>query len=105
MTIHNEFVHSSGPQGRPNGIHHHLTGIDIADYLGLPLRRIGPFLQQDNGWALRQRDVNNHTQSPSTNRTSYHHLENQLWILIFHVADHVIIEPNTPLRSRHAPIS
>ena len=37
VAVHDELVHATRTKGGGDGIHYHLTGIDVADYLGLPL--------------------------------------------------------------------
>ena len=48
MAIHNQLVHPTWSQCRGHGIHHHLTSIDVANDLGLPLGGVSPLLQQDD---------------------------------------------------------
>ena len=48
MSVHNQLVHPSWTQCRGHSTHHHLTSIDVANYLGLPLGGVCPLLQQDD---------------------------------------------------------
>uniref|UniRef100_A0A2P2MIZ6 T-complex protein 1 subunit eta-like n=1 Tax=Rhizophora mucronata TaxID=61149 RepID=A0A2P2MIZ6_RHIMU len=46
FVVVDEFVHASGTQGGSNDVGHRSAGVDVADQLCLPLRRVGPLLQQ-----------------------------------------------------------
>lgn len=52
MSVDNELVHSPRAKSGGHCIHNHLTGINVADYLGLPLRGVCAFLQEDDWCGL-----------------------------------------------------
>ena len=43
--VDHKFVHASGPQGGPDGIHNNSTCIDVADELPFALAGVCAFLQ------------------------------------------------------------
>lgn len=52
VSINDELVHSPWPKSGGYGIHDHLTGINVANYLGLPLRGVCTLLQEDDRCGL-----------------------------------------------------
>ena len=54
MAIHYELVHPARTQGGTNCIHHRLTGIDVANYLGPPLTAVSTILEKNDGSLLER---------------------------------------------------
>ena len=52
VSIYNELVHSSWPKGGGYRVHNHLAGVNVANYLGLPLRGVCALLQEDDWCGL-----------------------------------------------------
>ena len=48
MSIHDQLVHPPRTKGGGYSIYDHLAGIDVANYLGLPLRGVCTLLQEDD---------------------------------------------------------
>ena len=54
MSVYDELVHSPRPKGGGYCINNHLTGVDVADYLGLPLRGVCALFQEDDRCGLER---------------------------------------------------
>lgn len=49
LLIHNQLVHATGSQRGANRVHNRSTGANIGQQLPLALRRVGAFLEQNDG--------------------------------------------------------
>ena len=55
MSIYDQLVHPPRTKGGGNCIYDHFTGVDVANYLGLPLRGVCALLQEDDRcWLERE---------------------------------------------------
>ena len=53
FAVYDELVHATWAQGGPDGLDHHLAGVNVADDLRDSLRGVCSFLHQENSWLLR----------------------------------------------------
>ena len=56
MSVNNQLVHPARTKGRGHSIYNHFTRIDVADYLGFPLRCVSALLQEDDRCWLGERE-------------------------------------------------
>jgi hypothetical protein len=66
LVVNNELVHTARTERRAHGIHNGLASVDVADQLGLALRRIRALLQQDDAGALAKSGAKNKKEKEKT---------------------------------------
>lgn len=94
MSIHDQLVHPPRTEGGGYCIHDHLAGIDVANYLGLPLRGVCALLQEDDRCWLEWREREGRREK-ERDRQREGKDRNLIYYATFMINDHWEIDLNT----------